>query len=312
MEYIIVGRKYNEGKIAYIKCFENCPLENISIKNKCFLLIILTEGTLKFKVNSRDFIANSPSFLCFDESENPIFITNNTAKYFIIYFHPNFLNINISFELLRESKYDDIATTHDMFMLKPFVNNAYVIPILETQIEPIRHSAKRMREELENQRDWYWSCRGRSYFIEIIITLESMYGLVGYGLKLNQDNFVSEFSDSKLRNAVLFIESHYAETITLNDIAIKAGLNHTTLTALMKKEFNCTTMEYLTKYRVSISKKHLAFTDVPIKDIAIISGFKTVQHFTRIFKKYLGYTPAEFRKNSVQNRKEDFNGKQNN
>ena len=63
------------------------------------------------------------------------------------------------------------------------------------------------------------------------------------------------------------------------------------------------------QYRITIAKKQLAFTDVPIKDIANMVGFKTVQHFNRIFKKFTLTTPAEFRKNSVKNRKEDFNGK---
>lgn len=78
------------------------------------------------------------------------------------------LNINMTFPLLRSKNYGDIATTHDMFMLKPFTNKAYVIPIADTQVEKMEHSANCMIEELEEQRDWYWSCRGRSYFTAII------------------------------------------------------------------------------------------------------------------------------------------------
>ena len=58
------------------------------------------------------------------------------------------------------------------------------------------------------------------------------------------------------------------------------------------------------QYRITIAKKQLAFTDVPIKDIASMVGFKTVQHFNRIFKEITGTPPAEFRKTSVQKRKD--------
>ena len=48
-----------------------------------------------------------------------------------------FLNVNMSFEMLRKKGYSDIASTYDLFLLKPFINKAYVIPIAEAQLEKI-------------------------------------------------------------------------------------------------------------------------------------------------------------------------------
>lgn len=304
MEHITVGKKYNEGKVAFAECQRNGDLSQIDIKDKCFLLVILTKGRLSFTVGCEKITATAPAFLCFDESENPKFTRKTKADYTLIYFHPKFLNINMTFERLRSQNYEDIATTHDMFMLKPFIDKAYVIPIVDTQISKIEHAAESMRAELLNQRDWYWSCRGRSYFMEIIITLERMYGLIACGFEHRTDNNLGVVKNPKLRDAVLYIEGHYSENLSLKDISTNAGINHTTLTALMKEQFGLTAIEYLMKYRISVAKKELAFTDVPIKDIANMVGFKTVQHFTRIFKELTKTTPAEFRKLAVKNRKE--------
>ncbi|MBR7132067.1 MAG: helix-turn-helix transcriptional regulator [Clostridia bacterium] len=306
MEHITVGRKYNEGKVAFVECTKNSSLDDINIKDKCFLLILLAKGKLEFTVGEKKIVATAPSFLCFDESENPVLVSKAKAQYTCVYFHPKFLNINMSFELLRSENYSDIATTHDMFMLKPFTHKAYVIPIAETQVEKIEHSADYMMQELEEQRDWYWSCRGRSYFMEIIIALERMYGLIGYGLTHQKSDNIPIINNPMLRDAVLYIEGHYGENITLSDIAVNAGINHTTLTALMKEELGCTAIEYLMQYRITIAKNQLSFTDVPVKDIASMVGFKTVQHFNRIFKKIAGTTPAEFRKSAVQKRKDEI------
>ena len=306
MEHITVGRKYKEGKVAFVECIKNDSLNNINIKNKCFLLIILTKGKLEFKVAGEKVTANAPSFLCFDETENPLFLSKSKAQYICIYFHPKCLNINMTFPVLRSENYSDIATTHDMFMLKPFIDKAYVIPIAETQVEKIEHSADYMSEELTEQRDFYWSCRGRSYFMEVIIALERMYGLIGYGITHQQQDTAPIIKNSKLRDAVLYIEGHYSENLTLSLISANVGINHTTLTALMKQELGCTAIEYLTKYRVAMSKKQLAFTIVPIKDISGMVGFKTVQHFNRIFKENTGLTPAEFRKTALQKRKDEI------
>lgn len=306
MEHITVGRRYNEGKVAFVECIKDCSLDNINIKDKCFLLIILTRGKLEFKVGTEKVTANAPTFLCFDETENPVLVSEFKARYTCLYFHPKFLNINMTFELLRSQNYGDIATTHDMFMLKPFTEKAYVIPIAETQIEKIEQSADYMLEELTEQRDWYWSCRGRSYFMEIIIALERMYGLIGYGLTHQKSDNAPIIKNPKLRDAVLYIEGHYGHSISLSDISANAGINHTTLTALMKEELGLTAIEYLMQYRITIAKKQLAFTDVPIKDIANMVGFKTVQHFNRIFKEITVTTPAEFRKLAVQKRKDEL------
>lgn len=310
MKHITVGKRYNEGKVAYVECIKDGQLNNIEIKDKCFLLIILTQGKMEFKIGDEKITATAPSFLCLNELENPVLVSKSKARYTCVYFHPKFLNINMTFELLRSNNYDDIATTHDMFMLKPFVDNAYVVPIADTQVEKIEQSAEYMSQELEQQRDWYWSCRGRSYFMEIIIALERMYGLTGYGSRQHTSDNVPIIEHPRLRDAVLFIEGHYGENITLSDISSHSGINHTTLTALMKEELGCTAIEYLTQYRITVSKKQLRFTDVPIKEIANMVGYKTVQHFNRVFKDITGKTPAAFRREAVQKRRESINKKQ--
>ena len=89
-------------------------------------------------------------------------------------------------------------------------------------------------------------------------------------------------------------------------VGIIGGADTPTMTALTKEELGCTAIEYLMKYRITVAEKQLEFTSVPIKDIANMTGFKTVQHFSRVFKSHTGTTPAEFRKNTVQKRKDDF------
>lgn len=306
MEHVTIDKNYNKGKVALVECIKNASLEIIDIKDKCFLLIILSKGRLEFNINGQKITATAPAFLCFDESENPVLISKTKAQYTCIYFHPTFLNVNMTFELLRSNSYSDIASTHDMFMLKPFINKAYVIPIVDTGVEKIESSAEYMTKELTEQRDWYWSCRGRSYFMEIIIALERMYGLIGYGISLQKADNTPIINNPKLRDAVLYIEGHYNENITLANISQNAGLTHTALTKFIKQELNCTAMQYLMRYRITIAKKQLAFTDVPIKDITSLVGFKTVQHFNRIFKQHTGSTPAEFRKSAVKKRKENI------
>lgn len=306
MEHITVGRKYNEGKIAFVECTKNGVLRDVEIKDRCFLLVFLISGSLTFQVAEQTVVASAPCFICFDETENPTLLAKRKAQYFCVYFHPKFLNINMTFELLRSKSYVDIATNHDMFLLKPFLDGHYVIPVCESYQSSVEAACVHMEEESREQRDWYWSCRGRSYFMEIIIALERMYGLIGYGETDKNIDSAPTIQNPILRDLVLFIEGHYMEDLTLSHISDAAGINHTTLTNLLKQELGVTAMEYLIQFRVKVAKKQLAFTEVPIKDVAHRCGFKTVQHFSRVFKEKIGTTPAAFRRQAVQKRKDEM------
>lgn len=306
MDHVTIGRKFNEGKVAYVQCVKNDTLKNIDIKDQCFLLIVLTEGQLAFRLGEKQIEAKAPAFLCFDERENPQLISKRKCKAFSIYFHPLFLNLNMTFEFIRSMGYEDIAHVHDMFLLKPFMDGCHVLPIAENNLDMIVETCECMEYELRQQRDWYWSCRGRSYFLELIIALERTYGRMGHGVLEHVSDRVSTLKNPKLKDAMVFIEGHYAENLTLSDLVTASRLNRTTLTNFMREETGFTAMEYLMYYRVEVAKKHLAFTEIPIKDISIRCGFKTVQHFSRIFKEHTGKTPADFRTTAVQRRREEI------
>ncbi len=306
LNHVTVGKKYNANKIANVECRKNDSLKSIDIKGQCFLLIFLKSGSLTFYIEGMKNVFFGPSFICFDETENPVFVSNNNADHYCIYFHPNYLNVNMTFKLLRSKRYRDIAITHDMFMLKPFLDKCYCVPICESYINTVDDACIQMERELSEQRDWYWSCRGRSHFLLIIMALERMYDIFGYEKPVETKESEKEIYDVRLNDAIVFIESNYMKDLTLMQISNAAGINHTTLTELSKQHLGLTIMEYLMQHRIKVAKKELTFTGIPIKEVAALSGFKTVQHFSRAFKKATGKTPAVFRQETVENRKNEL------
>ncbi|MBO5332982.1 MAG: helix-turn-helix transcriptional regulator [Clostridia bacterium] len=305
-KHITTGRKYNANKVANVECKKNEELNNIEIKGQCFLLIFLKSGSITFCLNGVETVFSGPSFICFDETENPTYVSNNKADYYCIYFHPNYLNVNMTFKLLRSPRYKDVASTHDLFMLKPFLDRCFNVPICESYINTIEDACVQMQKELLEQRDWYWSCRGRSHFMIVIIALERMYEMYGYDKKVITEETKKEICDSRLNDAVVFIEANYMKDLTLTQISNAAGINHATLTELSKQYLGVTIMEYLMQHRIKMAKKELTFTGIPIKEVASLCGFKTVQHFSRVFKEATGKTPAVYRQETVEKRKNEL------
>ena len=300
-----VGRNYNKGKCAPIECIKNDTLEDLEIRDSCFLLLIIHEGSAIFKVGDASFKAIGPCFVCFDEALSPLLVQKHSLKCDSVYFCPTFLNVNMTFSKIRSGNFEQLASVHDLFLLKPFTDKSrYSFPILDEHRDTVKRLFDNLAHELDSQSDWYWSCRSRSYFIEMMLLLERTYVFFGHNSKVN--NTADRIINPHLKKAVVYIENNYRDSITLESIAKSASLNHSTLTQLFKSELCMTPIEYLWHHRLTVAKKFLEFTELPIKEISSRCGFRTAQHFTRKFEKTTGTNPSVFRQEAVAKRKSAF------
>ncbi len=281
------------GKMVPALCKRNDRLDDLDIAGRCFWLGMLYEGSARFEVGGRTVDVTAPCFVCFDDRVSPRLIKRRGGKWDSIYFDPTFINVNMTSARIHSDDYEDIASQHDFFLLRPFTDEReFVFPFFGESTERAKRLFAGMEAELSRQTDWYWSCRGRSYFMELIIMLERSYGYFAWQGDLSS---LATVRNEHLQKAVLFVETHYADNISLADIAEAAAINHTTLTQLFKSQLSMTPGEYVWHHRLNVAKKQLEFTSLPIKDVAARCGFKTVQHFCRKFEGETGYTPAEFR-----------------
>lgn len=299
-----IGKKFDIGRVAPVVCVKSDSLKNIEIQGESFLLLIVRQGKATFRVGEQTFDAEGPCFICFDECENPIVVKRRGFKCDAIYFHPTFLNINMTFDRIRSTEYAQLASIHDLFLLKPFIDETqYVFPMFGDCITRMDTLFSKLEDELSEQYDWYWSCRGRSYFMEMILILERAYNIT---TQWNVEAMADKVRNPHLKNAIVFIESHFQESIKLEEISKAASISHSSLTQLFKDEIGITPVAYLWKYRIIVAKKHLAFTNLPIKDIALRCGFKTVHHFSRKFEEYVQQSPTEYRVNTLAARRAAF------
>jgi len=108
-------------------------------------------------------------------------------------------------------------------------------------------------------------------------------------------NGLKEHADKKVLQAQEFIEQHYFEKITVEDLAEKLFLTRRTFERRFKKCTNCTVLEYLQKVRIEASKKALEAGRKPVDEIMTDVGYFDSQTFRELFKKITGLTPVEYR-----------------
>lgn len=101
---------------------------------------------------------------------------------------------------------------------------------------------------------------------------------------------------SALRNMITYIEGHYTERISLNDIAIAGACCKSKCSLLFKKHLRETPNAYVTQLRLRRSLSLLADSDKSIAETACECGFCTASYFCEVFKKYYGTSPLLYKK----------------
>lgn len=97
-------------------------------------------------------------------------------------------------------------------------------------------------------------------------------------------------------NVIHFIHIHLHEKITLESAAQKAGISPCHLSRTFKKETGMSFVDYIQKERVEAARHMLIYSEYTISEISEYLHFSTESYFIRIFRKYMGTTPARYRK----------------
>lgn len=102
-------------------------------------------------------------------------------------------------------------------------------------------------------------------------------------------------SNEIMKNALLYIKQNYNRNLTLEETAGYVHLNPSYFSSLFKQTCGSSFKEYLNYVRVEESKHLLTNTNYSIIDIALSTGFENQSYFTKVFKKYTGLTPKQYR-----------------
>ena len=93
-----------------------------------------------------------------------------------------------------------------------------------------------------------------------------------------------------------YIEENYSDlNLNVNQIAMKYSIKQSVLSSMFKKQEGIGLLEYITSVRVEAAKDKIRNTDESLKAIALKTGFASERTFYRVFEKYTGKKPGEYR-----------------
>ena len=104
-----------------------------------------------------------------------------------------------------------------------------------------------------------------------------------------------------IRNAILYLNDHYAENISVEHLARLSHYSVAQFRRLFHALTELTPSDYIATVRINAAKTLLKTTSKRISDIAAETGFFDHSHFIRSFKRLTGVTPAKYRNRQKPN-----------
>jgi len=153
----------------------------------------------------------------------------------------------------------------------------------------------------ELYREWNEALRNPSDFTRIAFKLSfARFLLFLHTFLLDADVRKKETEKNIVRHIEQHIQTHYVDKLSFEEMASSFGYSSRYLREVFKRHSGLTMVEYLTELRLKRACLLLQEGKNSITDVALDSGYMTVQYFSEVFKKRYGITPSEFRNHASE------------
>lgn len=133
--------------------------------------------------------------------------------------------------------------------------------------------------------------------LQIQIALMEIWKEIFEHVRIGENSYTENGRDTeRIRRIMEYIQKHYGEKITLEDLAEEIHLCKSESCRLFKRYMNESMFDYLLNYRVERSLELLRQSSMDVTQIAGQVGFVNPGYYSRIFKRKMGCTPLEYRK----------------
>ncbi|MBE6612546.1 MAG: helix-turn-helix domain-containing protein [Ruminococcaceae bacterium] len=179
----------------------------------------------------------------------------------------------------------DRSALDDLLPLEIIPRSFFVLPLREEDLARIQPYLALMING-EHSDEHYAVCR---HLLAILFRLLSPM----IREQLSEADF-EQYKYSRLLHAICrHIDEHFAEPLTLDSIAHQFFISRSKLVRMFRQTLDMSVNDYLTSVRISKSKRFLR-DGLSVNEAAIRSGYSHTGYYIKLFRHYIGMTPAEW------------------
>ena len=193
----------------------------------------------------------------------------------------------------------DNSILGDVSVLEPLMRSLTAPVLINSAMDKELHvlAKKTIREiqSLYNSKSELADVRIYSRMIELFTALRE-FQLEQRKAALDcDDEKISEYSE-KFGIVMKYIDSNYMNDITLEELAYVAGYSKYHFSRIFKQYNSVSYLQYINARRTKAAELLLLEPGIPITEVAMRSGFRSLTTFNRIFKEVKHCTPSDFKK----------------
>ena len=177
----------------------------------------------------------------------------------------------------------------------------YVQPLLANGTVPYIHTSPESREHrrFADSLSRVWALKEESpvgYEADAVGILFSLTAFLSGMISEREDTFHADQKLEAQKKMVAFIAKHFADPISLEDVAASANLSKSSCIRLFKIYVHQSPFSFLNTYRLQVACDLLTRTDKNVTEISSLCGFNHTSYFTKLFHCKYGCTPTAYRK----------------
>lgn len=139
------------------------------------------------------------------------------------------------------------------------------------------------------------------YFEQATRSVNGMIQWISHSINKSVDYVIEiEKSRTNIGKVISYIDQNIDKELSCEDIANHVFLNPIYLTRIFKKETGLSLSEYLLQQRLKLARDLLSKTNMPVSAVAAHVGYSNFSHFSRMFRKYTGLSPVDFRRRLLE------------
>lgn len=127
---------------------------------------------------------------------------------------------------------------------------------------------------------------------------EKCHNILNYILLELSDITSSNCKNDNILKILKYIDEHITEKISLKDIAEHFHMSKEYISNAFSKETGMQLVYYINEQKVLLAKKIITTQQVSLQSISQYLGFESYDYFSKTFKKHIGTTPSQLKKNS--------------
>lgn len=246
-----------------------------------FELIYIVSGSGRQSINGIEFEYKRGNLFLVAPDDTHVFKIETTSRFFFIRFNKGFV--------------DASRNENDLIQqLELILQNARHEPGCILKSETDRKAVSNLMEIIIQEhleRDIY----NKELIRQLIGTL-----LVFIARNINRSfpDKIDETSDKRAINILQYIQAniYYPEKLKAGYISKHFGIAESYLSSYFKKQANESLQQYIQNYKLKLIENRLLHSNMRIREIADEFGFTDKSHLNKIFKKYRGVNPTDFKK----------------